>query len=151
VEAFLVDRSERLDDRGEQDHEAPEDEEVHHAGDAPLQELALSEHDDELVLDLPSPVPRDAVVGPAQSQEPHEVARAESEGGQRRQDQQRHDDLLEHRLSLLGGTTPLDRAAAFNALRSIGRAGSGIRVGGAPAWSSEGRLERAGMDPAGDC
>jgi hypothetical protein len=43
VEVALEDRPVRLDDRQEQDHEAPEREEVRRAGDRPLQQAALAE------------------------------------------------------------------------------------------------------------
>ena len=50
------DRSEH--DRREQHEEAPEDERVHEPRDEPLQQLALAEHDLDLVLDLPRRRPR---------------------------------------------------------------------------------------------
>ena len=48
----------------------------------------------------------------AEPQEADEVARRGGEGTQGRKDQQRHQDLLEHRLSLLGGRPPLGCASA---------------------------------------
>ena len=60
VPAGDVDR--RQDDRREENDEAPEDERVHQAGDEPLQQLPLAEHDLDLVLDPLLDVGR-AVVG----------------------------------------------------------------------------------------
>jgi hypothetical protein len=95
VEALLVHGPERFDDRGEQDHESPEDEEVHQAGDRPLHQLALTEHHDDLIARLDPPVPGLAILVLAQTQITDQVARAGGEDPQRRQDEKRHQDLLE--------------------------------------------------------
>ena len=78
-----VDRREhRLDDRGQQDEEAPEDERVHHAGGGLLEELALPEH----VGELPAS-PRAGVVrargGPRRAQDVEPRAGALPEQGDR--------------------------------------------------------------------
>jgi hypothetical protein len=76
---LLVDRRDRRrDDRREEDEEAPEDERVHQAGDEPLQQLPLAEHDHSLVADAPREVTR-AVDRPPLPDEPDEEERAPRE------------------------------------------------------------------------
>ena len=93
-----VDRlAERLDDRGQQDEESPEDAGVHHPGQRPLEELALTEH-------LPG-LPRHAathvtvpVDRPSEVDHPGQQPRPPSEEGARdREGQQQDDGSSDHR------------------------------------------------------
>ena len=61
-------------DRREEDEEAPEDERVHQPRHEPLQELALAEHDLDLVLDAPRHV-RGTIVRLALQDEPRQEPR----------------------------------------------------------------------------
>jgi hypothetical protein len=65
-------------DRREQDEEAPEDERVHQPRHEPLQELALGEHDFDLVPDAPRHI-RGTIVRLALENEPRQEPRAPRE------------------------------------------------------------------------